>query len=477
MKRRLTYYLFIFFTLLNGIAKSQSLIEIINADQISFNKKINQDRQVLIGNVKTKHKNRFLICDSAYYYSIENKIEAFSNIHIWQGDTLELKGDYLIYHGNNQLAEIHNNVKFRHNNMNLTSDQLKYNFEYDKAFYDHKAHITERKKSLTSIEGVYDASIEKFDFYKEVVIETEKETLRSDTLYYWLKNEYTIFKSNGSLESSEIHAKAQSGWIDQKEGKAFLNNKVEMTDLKNKYVLRSDTCFLFEKLSHSISYGNTLLSIPLINDTLYLTGDTLIQRENIEGNLLIAYPNSNFMSIDMVGSCDSLSYTTQNETLFLNKEPVMWLDEFQLSSNSIRMLLNKDQINKAFLNKNAFITSRVDSNAFNQISGENMTAYFKENQLTNIEVLGNGESIYYVKDEKSTSSVGVNKIICSNMNIIVKNRAIDNINFYEKPDATLHPINKIQAKDLLLKGFTWKNKPDVLSNVESKMNIYKLFHD
>ena len=61
--------------MLSCIAQTQ--IEIINADKISFNKKNNKDRQVLTGNVKTKHKDRFMSCDSAYYYANDNKIEAF----------------------------------------------------------------------------------------------------------------------------------------------------------------------------------------------------------------------------------------------------------------------------------------------------------------------------------------------------------------------------------------------------------------
>ena len=85
---------------------AQTQIEIINADKISFDKKNNSERQVLSGNVKTKHKNHFMSCDSAYYYANENKIEAFSKVHIWQGDTLSLIGDYLIYLGNHHVTEI-----------------------------------------------------------------------------------------------------------------------------------------------------------------------------------------------------------------------------------------------------------------------------------------------------------------------------------------------------------------------------------
>ena len=177
----------------------------------------------------------------------------------------------------------------------------------------------------------------------------------------------------------------------------------------------------------------------------------------------------------MVGFCDSLSYSTKEENLFLNKEPVIWLDQFQLTSDSIRILLNKDLIKMAFLNKSAFIASEVDSNSFNQISGENMKAYFHENELSNIEVIGNGESIYYVTDEKKNEAVGVNKIICSNMNIMIKNREIENINFYKNPDAMLYPTNQINPENLLLKGFTWRNKSHIESTIRHKMNKYQLF--
>jgi len=461
--------------MLSGVVKSQTQIEIINADKISFNKKNNKDRQVLTGNVKTKHNNQFMSCDSAYFYASENKIEAFSNIHIWQGDTLSLKGDYLIYLGNHQLAEIEKNVRFKHNEMNLTSVQLRYNFEHHKGFFDKKAVINEKNKSLKSNQGIYYASTEKFDFYKNVVIETEEENLRSDTLYYWLQNEYAVFKSNGSIENNKINVKAQSGWVNQKNGKAFLNDNVQIINLENNSILRADTCYLFNEMNHSISYGNTLLSLPLNEDTLYLTADTLLQKKKTEGNLLQAYPRANFKSVDMVGFCDSLSYSTKEENLFLNKEPVIWLDQFQLTSDSIRIILNKDLIKMAFLNKSAFITSEVDSNSFNQISGENMKVHFHENELSNIEVIGNGESIYYVEDEEKSEAVGVNKIICSNMNITIKNKQIENINFYKEPDAMLYPLNQMNRNDLLLKGFTWRNKSNIENIIQSKMDKYHLF--
>ena len=215
--------------------------------------------------------------------------------------------------------------------------------------------------------------------------------------------------------------------------------------------------------------------MPMNEDTLYLNADTLFQQKKPEDNLLKAYPRANFKSINMVGFCDSLSYSTKEENLFLNKEPVIWLDEFQLTSDSIRILLIKDLIKMAFLNKSAFIASEVDSNSYNQISGENMEAYFHENKLSNIEVIGNGESIYYIEEEKKSEAVGVNKIICSNMNIIINNRQIENINFYKEPDAILYPLSQIVQNEVLLKGFKWLNKSDIENIIQNKMDKYELF--
>ena len=61
------------------------------------------------------------------------------------------------------------------------------------------------------------------------------------------------------------------------------------------------------------------------------------------------------------------------------------------------------------------------------------------------------------------------------MNIIIKNRQIENINFYKEPDATLYPVSKINLNDLLLKEFTWRNKSHIENIIRIKwINIIYL---
>ena len=158
--------------------------------------------------------------------------------------------------------------------------------------------------------------------------------------------------------------------------------------------------------------------------------------------------------------------------IVLNKEPVLWLDEFQLSADTIRIELKDNTIKQVILNHSAFISSEIDSLSVNQISGETMFAQFRNSELNNIKVEGNGESIYYVQDDKEEQNIGVNKIICSNMNIYMEDRKIKNINFYEKPDAILSPIKNIVAKNFLLKGYKQHDKWEIIEKIQSKTQLY-----
>ena len=110
-----------------------------------------------------------------------------------------------------------------------------------------------------------------------------------------------------------------------------------------------------------------------------------------------------------------------------------------------------------------------------------MTAYFKEKVINHVYVEGNGESVYFalqeVKEPKASESaspevltMGMNKIICSNMKINFKEGKVNNISFYIKPEASFIPPHELKEGDKKLRGFTWrqKEKPEKKDVVKSK---------
>ena len=107
------------------------------------------------------------------------------------------------------------------------------------------------------------------------------------------------------------------------------------------------------------------------------------------------------------------------------------------------------------MNVNALVVNLSDSLQYNQIQGKKMKGYFLDGKLSKLTINGNGESIYYAKDDDEIS-IGVNKAVCSNMTIVMKDSKVQRIKFYEKPEATLYPLNDIPAEELKLKSFRWE---------------------
>ena len=250
---------------------------------------------------------------------------------------------------------------------------------------------------------------------------------------------------------------------------------MKITDIKNAYTLHADTSKLSDELQESVSFGNTLLKLPLNEDSLYLTADTLIQTKISEHHLIKAFPAVSFKNSDMLGACDSMSFNTEEERIFMDYKPVIWFDEFQLTAKKLEIQLRDNDVRFAIFKENAFIASEVDSKAFNQISGVFMKAHFTDNDLSSIDVNGNGESIYFMQNEKNKTTEGVNKIICSDMKIFVKEKGIQSINFYKKPDAVLQPIDQAKPQDLVLKGFKWVNRTNTENEIQTKIEEHHSF--
>ena len=93
-------------------AHGQNILEILNSDFTTYEEiKIGLNANKLLGNVRLKHDDVIMSCDSAYFYTATSSVDAFSNVRVQQGDTLTLTGDLAHYDGTLRLARVRNNVK------------------------------------------------------------------------------------------------------------------------------------------------------------------------------------------------------------------------------------------------------------------------------------------------------------------------------------------------------------------------------
>lgn len=145
-------------------------IYLLHANTLSFDKTVDDDRQVLRGNVKFRQDSVYMYCDSAYFYERKNAMEAFSNVRMVQGDTLEIECDSMSYYGNMMMAQFFDNVKLTHNSTVLTTEYMTYERDIEVAHYPYKGTIVDPDNHLESMMGWYLAKTKEAIFRGDVVL-------------------------------------------------------------------------------------------------------------------------------------------------------------------------------------------------------------------------------------------------------------------------------------------------------------------
>jgi len=149
--------------------------------------------------------------------------------------------------------------------------------------------------------------------------------------------------------------------------------------------------------------------------------------------------------------------------------PVLWSDENQLTADTIKILTGKNSIKQIFMYSTAFIVSKDTTETYNQVRGKNMIGNFVNNELSSIDVNGNAETVYYVREDDK-ALIGVNKAAGSKMKLYVNDSKIERIVYFDKPAGNMFPDRDVPADQRILKGFNWRflsrpmHKDDVFRN-------------
>ena len=493
MKIRFTFSIFSFLPLLVIIISPvpsfpQEITRILleKADKWEYNRAIAPDIQRIIGNVVLSHDSTILYCDSAYLNENKNNVIAFGNVHIRVSDTLNIYGDSLKYDGNTKVAHIKSNVKLIDKETILTTDTLVYNRITRIAQYDYWGKIVNDRNVLVSRHGYYYTDTKEF-FYKEKVILTNPEYLmHSDSLMYNTVTEVAYFFGPSNIKGKEDSIYCENGWYDtrlnvarfRKKGKIFhgdqyltgdsmyyerytgygqvFRNAVLVDTAKN-IILKGQYGEIQRKAGFAYMTGKAVAIMVDKRDSLYLHSDTIRATFDTGRNFkdVFAYYKVKFFRRDLQGLCDSMAYHGSDSSMTMYHDPVLWSEKNQLTSDSIMLSIRNGQADSMVLFNSAFIISKEDSDKFNQIKGRVMVGYFNSNnEIYKIRVLGNAETIYFVREEDKTL-IGINKAMASDMLIYMEKNELNTITYIGQPVASLNPEKDVSVYDLKLKGFHW----------------------
>ena len=483
------FIIFILFFAFHSILTAQEVkkIELLNADMIDYDRYLlGPEIKRLTGSVSFKHDDAILSCDSAYFNSVRNNVSMYGHVKINIGDSIHLYGDSIRYFGNTKIAEIRNNVKMTNKSAVLTTDSMNYDRNLNMGYYFNWGKIVDGENSLVSEWGYYFALLKDFVAVKDVILTNPEYHMYSDSLRYnteteiasffgpskivgdsnyiycengWYntKTETSQFNKNAFLRSKQNIIKGDSLYYNRNLGMGKAYNNVEVIDTSSSIMLKGNYGNYYENPEHALLTDSAVFMSYEDNDTLFLHADTIRSSAFIdsigETKLIRAYHNVRIFKEDFQGSCDSLSYSFRDSVIRLHIVPIVWSEQHQLTAKIIEIHTKNSKADYINLIETAFVISEEDTSKYNQIKGKNMVGYMVNGELDRIEVDGNGESIYYPKDDNEF--IGVNKAESSKMTIYLTDGQVSKILFLTKPVATLYPLDQAPTSELLLAKFKW----------------------
>jgi lipopolysaccharide export system protein LptA len=324
----------------------------------------------------------------------------------------------------------------------MKSDTLRYNTNTKISTFFGPTTIKSDEDFLYSENGTYNTKTDVAQFTKNAYYQTESRKLNGDKLYY-----------------------------DRKKGIGRATGHVVFTDTAQKVIIHSEKANYNKVTETVVATDKAYVTMLIGKDSLFLSADTLKSITDTATKLrtLYAYHDARIFKSDLRARCDSLVYTDRDSTMSCYKDPVMWSKNAQLTADFLTFNIKNEQLHKMNMYTAAFVImiDSLDSTKFDQVRGKNMFGYFIDNDLVQLDVEGNGQSIYYAKED-SADYIGVNSAECSNMIIRFSENRVQKVTFITQPDAVFYPLDEVTPEELKLKGFSWrealkpKSKEDIL---------------
>lgn len=494
-------YLALLFILPAACLFAQKQIE-YKADKIKFVKGYKGGAKRLIGHVQFIQEGMVMTCDSSYFLD-NNTLEAYSNIVIRKGDSLRITGANARYDGNTKIGLIDGNVVCSDKDMTLTTASLSFDSKNSMASYVTGGTLISKENTLTSRHGYYHSPTKTVSFRYDVKLQSPEYNMTADTLKYITSSKTAVFvgpttitskadmlycekgwyntqtqvahlTKNGVIYSGKKILHADSIYFDKKKevGEAFSN--IKMIDNEEKVIISGNRALNNRKAGKTWVTGKALLTKFLTKDTMYASADSIwafekrieIAKAKLgtdtdtgktyrDSTVIRAYPNVKIFKPDMQGTADTMVYSTFDSTLTLRHLPLIWSGQNQMSGKKITLYMANGKMDKMYIPENTFIAEEVDSAHYNQVKGKELWAYFKNDSLQRIDISGNAQAVYYLKNNKN-KLIGANCIESSSLRLQSKGYKPGRVTFIKKPKAKIIPIKDVKPAELELKGFSWQ---------------------
>ena len=483
-----------YFLLLTSYGQEGSTINIENAKYFDKNEEKFPGATILTGEVEISHNGVRMWCDKAYHYKDTDFIRAFGNVRINQGDTINMTSKYAEYSGQTQIAFSAGDVRLTEPKTTLETDTLFFNREKQIAYYRSGGKVRDSASVLTSNIGRYYTESKKYQFVSEVniknpeyeidskqmdyyadaghaymygasTIKSETSTVYCERGFYNTRNDTGFFVKNSRIDYSNRIIEGDSLYFDRTKNFASATNNIKVTDTANNSIIRGHYAEVFrEKDSVFITKRAVAITVQE-KDSIYIHGDTLMVTGKPENRIIRGFKNVKLYKADMSGKADSVHVDQKRGLTKLIRKPIIWSGENQMTGDTIH-IINNPEIEKLDSLKvfyDVFLVQKDSIKGYNQVKGKELYGLFNEkNEIYNVDIIKNAESIFYIREDDG-SLIGIDKAICSSINIKLEDNEIQEITQYKQVSAKTYPESDLPENTRKLRGFIWRGEERLLS--------------
>ena len=503
------------------MAQEQRKIQIEYSGFLNFDEENYPDAKVLtrddLSQIHIIHDGVNMWCDQAIHYSDDNFIEAYGNVKMIQGDTINMNAKYVEYSGKTQLAFASGDVVLTEPQSMLTTDTLYFDRVKQQAFYQSGGTVVKDSSgTITSRIGRYYMDKSKYEFVNDVELVNPEYILQTNRLDYYTENGFAFLYGPSTItgESSKIYCErgfydtnndtgyfikksridydnrifeGDSMYFDRSRSFASATNNIKVTDTLNSSVVKGHYAEVFREKDSVFITKRALAITVQEKDSIYMHGDTLMVTGDPKHRITRVFRNVKMYKSDMSGKADSvhvdhekgltqlinLSRLSSSDAFSTSRKPILWNIGNQMTGDTIHLISNTetDKLDSLLVFNNAFLISKdTIGTGYNQISGQRLIGLFNDdNQLYNVDIIKNAQSIYYFRNDNN-ELVGIDKSKSGDMKILISNNTIDEVRKLNQIDGKIYPESEFPENETFLKGFDWREE-------ERPKSVYDLFSE
>lgn len=453
------------------------------------------DKQVYM-----QHEGVEIWCDQAVHYGEDKFVKALGNVIIKQGDTLTMTSKYAEYNGNTQFAYARDDVFMETPSNTLRTDTLFFDRLKQQAYYRSGGTVKDSANTtLTSKIGRHFMDRNQFSFNTNVKIVNPENTIDSDRLDYFPDANHVYIYGPSTVKGKESTLYCERGFYDTevKTGYAIKNaridydnrtvfgdsifynsavqfasatNNIKVLDTANNSIITGHYAEVFKDKDSVFITKRALAATLQEKDSIFIHSDTLMVTGKPENRIINGFYDVRIYKINMSGKSDSINVDQTTGYTKMIGRPILWAQRNQMTGDTIKIISNNEteKLDSLVVYQNAFLAQEDTLKAgYNQVKGQTLYGLFKDNEIYQVDIDKNTETVFYQREsEGDLKLIGINKVLSSSIRLLLNNREIEDVYYYQNVDGTLYREIDLPENARELSGFLWRGEERITSKAD-----------